>query len=60
MIAEEKYGIHDPVILKAIAVHTTGYAGMTKFDMVIFLADKIEPYRKPFPQLTEIRCASRP
>ena len=56
VIAEEKYGILDPVILHAIAVHTTGYAGMTKFEMVIFLADKIEPYRCEFPGLSKIRA----
>ena len=30
-------------ILRAIEVHTTGTAGMTKLDMVVFLADKVEP-----------------
>ena len=56
LIAEDKFGIHDSVILKAIAVHTTGYPGMSKFDMAVFLADKIEPYRCEFPELDEIRA----
>ncbi len=59
VIAQTKYGIDDPVILTAIATHTTGYVGMTALDMVIFLADKIEPYRKPFPALESIRSLAR-
>jgi nicotinate-nucleotide adenylyltransferase len=55
VIAETRYGIHDINILTAIATHTTGYAGMNKVDMVIFLADKIEPYRENFHALKEIR-----
>ena len=56
VIAREKYGIRDPEILGAIAAHTTGYAGMSAFDMAIFLADKIEPYRHDIPALDEIRA----
>ena len=56
VVAEKKYGIHRQDILNAIAYHTTGFAGMSPFDMVIFLADKIEPYRDDIPELAEIRA----
>lgn len=56
VIAKEKYGIQSPEILGAISAHTTGRAGMTQFDMIIFLADKIEPYRHDIPALDEIRA----
>jgi predicted HD superfamily hydrolase involved in NAD metabolism len=56
VIAGTKYGIRNPEILTAISSHTTGYAGMTAFDMAIFLADKIEPYRHDIPALDAIRA----
>lgn len=55
VIAETEYGIRRRDILTAIATHTTGYPGMTELDAVIFLADKIEPYRDDIPALAEIR-----
>ena len=55
VIAKERYGIRDPEVLRAIAAHTTGYVGMSAFDMAIFLADKIELYRHDIPTLDEIR-----
>ncbi len=55
VIAKEVFGIEDPIVLNAIAVHTTGYAGMSDIEMVVFLADKIEPYRNHIPDLDEIR-----
>lgn len=45
IIAEEKYGIRDKVILDAIKYHTTGYSKMSMMDKIIFLADYIEPGR---------------
>ena len=44
-IAREKYGVTDEEILRSIALHTTGDRGMTPLDMVVFLADAIEPDR---------------
>jgi predicted HD superfamily hydrolase involved in NAD metabolism len=38
-------GLDDATMLHAIAVHTTGCPGMTKFDAIIYLADYIEPGR---------------
>lgn len=58
-IAEHELGITHPGILSAIACHTTGKAGMTALDMVIYLADVIEPGRRPFPGLEEIRTLAQ-
>jgi predicted HD superfamily hydrolase involved in NAD metabolism len=45
IIAKEKYGIRDEVILNAIRYHTTGCAEMSMMDKIIYLADYIEPGR---------------
>jgi len=45
IIAKEKYGINDEVILNAIRYHTTGCSEMNMMDKIIFLADYIEPGR---------------
>ena len=55
VLAETDFDVHDPAILNAIAYHTTGYPGMTDFEMAVFLADKIEPYRDHIPELIQIR-----
>ncbi len=55
VLAETDFDVHDPAILNAIAYHTTGYPGMTDFEMAVFLADKIEPYRDHIPELMQIR-----
>ncbi len=43
--AKTAYGVEDPEILQAIRLHTTGDAGMTTLDKIIYLADMIEPSR---------------
>lgn len=53
--AKHKYGIHDPEILSAIRWHTTGKEDMSQLEQIIFLADYIEPHRKPVPDLDKIR-----
>jgi len=45
IIAERRFGVVDPEILRAIRYHTTGAAQMTMLDKVIYLADYIEPGR---------------
>jgi predicted HD superfamily hydrolase involved in NAD metabolism len=40
-----EYGIADEDILNAVRYHTTGRAGMSKLELVIFLADTLEPSR---------------
>lgn len=39
ILAETEYGVEDPEILSAIRCHTTGRAGMTRLDKIIYLAD---------------------
>ncbi|MCR4762081.1 MAG: bis(5'-nucleosyl)-tetraphosphatase (symmetrical) YqeK [Lachnospiraceae bacterium] len=56
-LAEHSYDITDAEILSAITWHTTGHPGMTKLEKIVFLADIIEPNRKMFPEMTEIRKA---
>ncbi len=56
--AQRDYGVTDPEILSAIARHTTGTPGMTKLDMVVYLADKIEPTRPSYPLLDKVRMLS--
>jgi len=53
-IAKEQYGVTDEDILRAIYWHTTGKAGMTLLEKIIFVADYIEPGRD-FSGLDEIR-----
>ena len=53
--AEDKFGITDEDILNAIRYHTTGRAGMTLLEKIIFIADYIEPNREPLPRIDRIR-----
>ncbi|MBR5799604.1 MAG: bis(5'-nucleosyl)-tetraphosphatase (symmetrical) YqeK [Lachnospiraceae bacterium] len=55
IIACKKYAIEDETILNAIRYHTTGRPEMTLLDKIIYVADYIEPGRKPLPNLSEIR-----
>lgn len=41
--------------LDAIRWHTTGRAGMSVLEKVLYLADYIEPFREPFEGLAELR-----
>ncbi|MGN0070434.1 MAG: bis(5'-nucleosyl)-tetraphosphatase (symmetrical) YqeK [Atopobiaceae bacterium] len=42
-------------VWQAISRHTTGAADMSDLDMVLFVADGIEPLRKPYPGIDNIR-----
>lgn len=53
-LAKSDYGIDDPEILKAITLHTTGAANMSRLDKIIYLADCIEPNRD-FPGVDKLR-----
>ena len=55
VLAEEVYGVSDPLILHAIKVHTTGEPDMNMLDKIIYVADYIEPMRSEAPRLAEIR-----
>ena len=54
-VAEDVYNVRDEDVLSAIRWHTTGRAQMTRLEKIIYLADVIEPNRKPFPGLEELR-----
>ncbi len=58
VFAKEKYGIFDEEILTSIEYHTTGRPGMTLLEKIIFTADYIEPYRRPVPNIEDIRKAA--
>ena len=53
-LVEKEVGITDKEVLSAIALHTSGKAGMTLLDKIIYLADYIEPNRS-FPGVDEVR-----
>lgn len=55
-VAEKEYGISDPNVLSAIRCHTTGKVGMLPIDMIVFLSDKIEPSRRSYPALEEVKA----
>ena len=55
-VAEEKYGMNDPEVLDAIRFHNTGLAGMSRLAMCVCLSDSIEPLRRDYPMLREIRA----
>ncbi|SHF47287.1 putative HD superfamily hydrolase of NAD metabolism [Desulforamulus putei DSM 12395] len=46
VMARDEFGITDPEILNAIALHTVGSEDMSQLDKVLFVADKIEPNRR--------------
>ena len=54
-VAQDVYDVHDPEVLGAIRWHTTGHANMTKLEKIVYLADMIEPNRKPYPGLEALR-----
>jgi predicted HD superfamily hydrolase involved in NAD metabolism len=53
-IMERDYHIQDQDIINAVKYHTTGRAGMSKLEKIIYLADAIEPNRS-YPGIKEIR-----
>lgn len=57
-LAASSYHVSDPDVLRAISCHTTGKVGMNPLDMIVYLADKIEPGRAPYPLLEQVRAAA--
>lgn len=53
-VAEAEFGA-PPEVCSAIRWHTTGREDMALLEKIIWLSDLIEPSRKPFPGLDEIR-----
>ncbi len=58
-VAEQEYGVTDPIVLSAIRCHTTGKVGMLPVDMIVYLSDKIEPSRRTYPVLEEVRSLAK-
>jgi putative nucleotidyltransferase with HDIG domain len=44
-ILRDDYGVDDNDILNAVRYHTTGRRGMSRLEMIVFLADTLEPGR---------------
>lgn len=57
-MAKNVYGVEDEEILSAIRWHTTGKPDMSMLDIIIYMADYIEPNRDKAPNLKEIRRLS--
>ena len=57
-MAQIRYGIKDPVILDAVAYHTTGAPEMTDVAMITYLADCTEAMRT-YPDVEALRRATR-
>lgn len=58
-LAQQAYGVQDEAVLTAIRVHTMGQPGMSPLDMAVYLADKIEKTRRPYPALEAVRSAAQ-
>lgn len=54
-LLEPEFGISDPEIFSAVKYHTLGREGMTDLEKILYLADVIEPYRKPYPGIEDLR-----
>ncbi|MGE5508192.1 MAG: bis(5'-nucleosyl)-tetraphosphatase (symmetrical) YqeK [Chitinophagales bacterium] len=52
--AARDFGISDPDVLEAIALHSTGAPGMSRLAQVVYVADAVEPGRS-YPEAAEGR-----
>ena len=55
-VAKVAFGIDDEDILNAISYHTTGRAGMSLLEKIVFIADAVEPNRD-YPGVGALREA---
>ena len=55
-IAMRDFGVCDPEILSSIRRHTLGGPNMQPLDLILYLADFIEPNREDFPGLAQVRA----
>lgn len=58
ILARRDFGVRDPEILRAIRTHTLGAAEMTRLQKIVFVADFVEPNRRPFDGLERARFFS--
>lgn len=54
-LIKREFGIDDEIILNAIRYHTFADSQMTRFDMILYLADLIEPNRRQFKGYHKIK-----
>ncbi len=54
-VAKTEFGVTDDDVLSAIRYHTLGRENMSDLEKVLFLADIIEPNRRDFEGLYELR-----
>lgn len=54
VVLKRDYNIQDEDILNAVAFHTTGRAGMSTLEKIIYLADAMEPNRS-YPGVEKLR-----
>ena len=55
-ILAERFGVEDEEVLAAARYHTTGRAGMSVLEQVVYVADKVEPEKaRGMPELAEAR-----
>jgi nicotinate-nucleotide adenylyltransferase len=54
------YGVTDPALLDAIALHTVGRPGMGELAAILYCADKLEPGRERLSGAYRRRCLSLP
>ena len=52
-----EFGVTDSDVINAVSYHTTGRAGMSLLEVIIYVADAIEPGRD-YPGVEEIRRAA--
>lgn len=57
-VAAQEFGLDDPQIQTACAYHTTGDPNMNVTDMIVFVADLIEPTRD-FPGVAVLRAEAK-
>ncbi|ETP68826.1 phosphohydrolase [Planococcus glaciei] len=53
-VARTEFGVEDEDVLNAVKYHTTGRAGMSDLEKIIYIADLVEPNRK-FTGVEELR-----
>ena len=59
-LLRERFGVDDAEVLDAVRYHTTGRAGMSDVEKVVFLADKTEPDELAhYPQWREVHALAQ-
>ena len=54
-LLETEFGIFDPDIISAVKYHTLGRVNMTNLEKILYIADIIEPGRKPWEGIEDLR-----